>query len=65
MTSTTAARASRRHFKWCDLHLRRWNGIDNQVRLFEKIVCLGAPADIEIVWISGRFVAARDELVTD
>jgi guanine deaminase len=45
--------------------LRRWDGIDTEERLFEKIVHLAAPADITNVWISARSVAGRDHLVTD
>lgn len=45
--------------------LRRWDGIDNEERLFEKIVRLAGPADIRTVWVSGRTVAARDGFATD
>ena len=45
--------------------LRRWDGIDTEERLFEKIVHLAGPADIRTVWISGRVVAPRDGLVTE
>ena len=33
-----------------------WEGIDNDERLFEKIVRLAGPADITTVWVSGRRV---------
>lgn len=34
--------------------LRAWDGIDDHDRLFEKIVRLARPADIESVWVAGR-----------
>lgn len=34
-----------------------WEGIDNDERLFEKIVRLAGPQDITAVWVSGRRVA--------
>lgn len=36
--------------------LRRWDDIDDEVRLFEKIVRLAGPADITTVWVDGRRV---------
>ncbi|NCW46350.1 MAG: hypothetical protein EBV77_12990 [Gemmatimonadaceae bacterium] len=33
-----------------------WEGIDNDERLFEKIVRLAGPGDITSVWVSGRRV---------
>ena len=36
--------------------LRRWDGIDDEPRLFEKIVRLASAADIVTVWIAGRRV---------
>lgn len=36
--------------------LRRWDGIDDESRLFEKIVRLAGPADITTVWVGGRRV---------
>ena len=33
-----------------------WDGIDNDERLFEKIVRLAGPQDITAVWVSGRRV---------
>jgi len=37
--------------------LRRWNDIDDDERVFEKIVRLATPADISDVWVAGRRVA--------
>ena len=37
--------------------LRRWDGLDNDARLFEKIVQLATPADISYVWVDGCQVA--------
>jgi len=34
-----------------------WEGIDDEERLFEKIVRLSGPADITDVWVAGRRVA--------
>ena len=34
-----------------------WEGIDDEERLFEKIVRLAGPADITDVWVAGRRVA--------
>lgn len=34
--------------------LRRWDDIDDEARLFEKIVRLAGPADITTVWVAGR-----------
>ena len=45
--------------------MRRWDGIDTEDRLFEKIVHLAGPADIRTVWVSGRCVAPRDGFVTE
>jgi guanine deaminase len=36
--------------------LRRWDGIDTEARLFEKIVRLAGAADITTVWVAGRRV---------
>ena len=36
-----------------------WDGIDNEERLFEKIVRLAGPADIRRVWVAGRQVHAH------
>ena len=36
--------------------LRAWDGIDDHDRVFEKIVRLARPADIDTVWVSGRAV---------
>ena len=36
--------------------LRRWDGIDDEARLFEKLVRLASPADITTVWVAGRRV---------
>ncbi len=36
--------------------LRRWDGIDTEVRLFEKIVRLAASPDITCVWVAGTRV---------
>ena len=45
--------------------LRRWEGVDNEERLFEKIVHLAGPADIGIVWVSARAVSPREGLSTE
>lgn len=45
--------------------LRRWDGIDTEERLFEKIVHLAGPGDITTVWVSGRSVAPRDGFATE
>jgi guanine deaminase len=37
--------------------LHYWDGIDNEARLFEKIVRLAGPYDITSVWVAGRRVA--------
>lgn len=37
--------------------LHYWDGIDDEPRLFEKIVRLAGPADITSVWVKGRRVA--------
>ena len=44
--------------------LRRWEGIDTEERLFEKIVHLAGPADIGTVWVSARSVSSREGLIT-
>lgn len=36
-----------------------WDGIDNEERLFEKIVRLAGPTDITDVWVNGVRVAGR------
>ena len=36
--------------------MRAWDGIDDHVRVFEKIVRLTRPADLESVWVAGRRV---------
>ena len=42
--------------------LQRWDGLDDDTRLFEKIVRIATPADISDVWVDGRRVAgASDE----
>lgn len=40
--------------------LRVWDGIDDDARIFEKIVRLATPVDITDVWVSGRRVAGTD-----
>lgn len=40
-----------------DSGLHYWDGIDDEARLFEKIVRLAGPADITSVWVAGRRVA--------
>ena len=40
-----------------DSGLHYWDGIDDESRLFEKIVRLAGPADITSVWVAGRRVA--------
>lgn len=40
--------------------LRCWDGIDDDERLFEKIVRLTTPADITDVWVGGGRVAGTD-----
>ncbi len=45
--------------------LRRWEGIDTEERLFEKIVHLAGPADIGTVWSSARSVSSREGLITE
>jgi guanine deaminase len=40
-----------------DSGLHYYEGIDDETRLFEKIVRLAAPADITSVWVAGRRVA--------
>ena len=40
--------------------LRRWDEVDTEERLFEKIVRLAGPGDITNVWVDGRRVAGRD-----
>ena len=37
--------------------LHYWDGIDDEARLFEKIVRLAGPSDITSVWVAGRRVA--------
>ena len=37
--------------------LRAWTGIDNEERIFEKIVRLAAPADISRVFVAGQTVS--------
>jgi guanine deaminase len=37
--------------------LRVWDGIDDEARVFEKIVRLAGPDDISAVWVSGRQVS--------
>jgi cytosine/adenosine deaminase-related metal-dependent hydrolase len=36
--------------------LRVWPGIDDEARVFEKIVRLAGPSDISSVWVNGRLV---------
>jgi guanine deaminase len=36
--------------------LRRWGEVDDETRLFEKVVRLAGPADLDGVWVSGRRV---------
>jgi guanine deaminase len=38
--------------------LRVWPGIDDEARVFEKIVRLAGPSDISSVWVHGRLVSA-------
>jgi len=40
--------------------LRRWDDIDDNERVFEKIIRLGSPADIADVWVAGRRVAGTN-----
>jgi len=40
-----------------DSGLHYWDGIDDETRLFEKIIRLAAPSDITSVWVAGRRVA--------
>jgi guanine deaminase len=40
-----------------DSGLHYWDGIDNEERLFEKIIRLAVPSDITSVWVAGRRVA--------
>ena len=37
--------------------LRRWDDLDDEVRIAEKIVRLATPADIAQVWVAGHLVA--------
>lgn len=37
--------------------LRTWDGIDDERRIFEKIVRLAGPHDISAVWVAGRLVS--------
>lgn len=39
--------------------LQVWPEIDNEARVFEKIVHLGAEHDISAVWVNGRLVSGR------
>ena len=39
--------------------LRRWNAIDDDIRLFEKIVRLAGPDDIRCVWVDGKVRSGR------
>jgi guanine deaminase len=34
--------------------LRRWAELDDEARLFEKIVRLAGPGDLAEVWVAGR-----------
>ena len=37
--------------------LRVWDGLDDEARVFEKIVRLAGSSDISHVWVAGRRVA--------
>jgi len=39
-----------------NIGLRRWDDVDSEQRLFEKIVRLAGPSDITAVWVAGRRV---------
>jgi hypothetical protein len=41
--------------------LRRWDDVDDDTRMFEKIVRLTTPRDITNVWVDGRRVAGSAE----
>lgn len=38
--------------------LRIWHEVDDDARIFEKIVRLASPSDITSVWVAGRQVNA-------
>jgi guanine deaminase len=40
--------------------LRQWDEVDDEARLFEKIVRVAASSDITNVWVDGRRVAGRE-----
>lgn len=42
-----------------DSALRWWDEVDDEERLFEKIVRLAGPNDITQVWVDGRLVSSR------
>ena len=42
--------------------LRRWDEVDDEARLFEKIVRVAGSSDITNVWVDGRRVAGRGPL---
>ena len=44
--------------------LRRWDGIDDEPRLFEKIVRLAGPSDINAVWVAGRQCSGASQVPT-
>ena len=41
--------------------LRIWDEVDDEARVFEKIVRLASPSDITSVWVSGRLVSGSRE----
>lgn len=43
--------------------LRRWDEVDTEERLFEKVVRLAGASDITHVWVDGRRVAGRSDAV--
>jgi guanine deaminase len=42
--------------------LRRWDEVDDEPRLFEKIVRVAGSSDITHVWVDGRRVSGRGPL---
>lgn len=43
--------------------MREWDGIDDESRIFEKIVRLTGPEAITSVWVDGRLRAGRAAVV--
>jgi guanine deaminase len=43
--------------------MRAWDGIDDDERVFEKIVRLARPADIQSVWVAGRRVTGASRSI--